>query len=206
MSSLTQRYIYILNCDGYEPSLESEETIILAEELQDNVEAITNIRRDHISTAKKMGEDAVVNRLYIHLRQTYISFDEPDYRLTNFLRHIEFVFGPEYTEEDSLFAEGCVRKSHLAKLFRRNGIIVTHGKDHPRAYKVVNWSYWRYASLMLPCVTWSFNGEFFQESKELKLEWSLGDDEKVSIRELGVYPLRFNEEIRSRLIERGINF
>jgi hypothetical protein len=121
------------------------------------------------------------------------------------LRTIELVFRQEYSEADELFSRGYVSRKHLPKLFRPSDTVVTKVDGHPRAYAVEHWPEWDGDALVVPCTTWSFDGRFYRETKHLLLNWEF-EDKEVQITELGIYPLHFDPQTETRLLERGSAF
>lgn len=201
------RHFFMLEAHSDEAQPQSEETVIVAGDLQDKVEELINIPSRSISTSSNAAETkAAVDRLYVHLRQHHTSAGEIDDQLKCLLSSVETVFTINYQEADGFFSRGIVTKRHLAKLFRSNEIIVTIREGHPRAYLLNGWPDWFGKVLSLPCVTWTFDGQFFQEVEQIDLEWTFGDEEEVSITDLAVYPLRFDRDTEVRLIERGRTF
>lgn len=198
------RHFFVLENHGDEAQPESEEIVIVARDLQDKMEELIKIPTRNISTSSDTGRTkAAIDRLYVHLRQHHTPAGEIDDRLECLLSVVEAVFANDYQEADGSFSRGAVTREHLAKLFRPNEIIVTSREGHPRAYLLNGWPDWFGKVLSLPCVTWSFDGQFYQESEQIDLEWTFGDEEEVPITDLAVHPLRFDRNTEARLIKRG---
>lgn len=207
MNENIARHFFVLEAHGDEARPESEEIAIVDGDLQGKVEELIKIPTRSISTSSDTGETkAAIDRLYVHLRQHHTPAGEIDDQLECLLSVVETVFANEHQEADGSFSRGVVTKGHLAKLFRPNEIIVTIRDGHPRAYLLNGWPGWLGKVLSLPCVTWSFDGQFFQEVEQIDLEWTFGDEEEVSITDLAVHPLRFDRNTEARLIKRGERF
>ncbi|KAL4786979.1 P-loop containing nucleoside triphosphate hydrolase protein [Aspergillus varians] len=208
MNHNIRRHFYILRSDGDQAIPESEEIGIVDENLQEKVHKLIKMPTGRISTTDRSQTiDAVVDRLYIVLRQSCATpTHNSDHRLVNLLRNMGIVFEQEYGKADSLFSRGCVTKSHLAKLFWPNQLIVTDCEGYPRACLVKDWPAWRGCSLILPCRMWSFDGQFFEEQEEVALEWTFGEKGEVPITKLSAYPIRFDEGMQERLLKRGATF
>ncbi|KAL4945912.1 hypothetical protein BDV06DRAFT_235834 [Aspergillus oleicola] len=207
MNATIRRYFYVLNHHGPEPGPEFEEIAIIAKSLREKVKEITEIRTERISTTKRTKKmDTVVDRLYTHLRRSRTALDQPDLRMTNLLQTMGLVFRQEYSQADDLFSRGCVSQNHLSKLFWPNEVIVTIREGHPRAYVLQGWPAWEGESIILSCVTWSFDGRFYQETEEIVLDWTFGGEDNIPITKLSAYPLRFDEGMKERLISRGRTF
>ncbi|KAL4878190.1 P-loop containing nucleoside triphosphate hydrolase protein [Aspergillus karnatakaensis] len=182
------RYFHVLRSRGPEAQPVSEEIIFEDEELQEEIRSITDIETDRITTINRGDlHNAVIDRLYTQLRRGRETFDTEDPRLPTLLRIVDLAFQQEFLAADSLISRGCVTRRHLPKLFRPGEVVRGSG------------------SLVLPCSTVSFDGQFYREAKAIILNWEYGDHE-VDITELGAYPLDFNLEMRARLLRRGSIF
>ncbi|CAG8416467.1 unnamed protein product [Penicillium salamii] len=206
MSPEMLRFFYILDEDGHEADHESEDIIILCKDLQQEIGKVINTQPKRISTTDgSVQRETVVNRLYSHLRRGDSLDARSDSQMARFFAIMEAVFKNDYGVADGLFSNGYVSGNHLAKLFRPNETIVTNHGGHPRAYTLDSWPEWRSDSLILPCATWSFDGQFYRETEEIEIAWPLEDGE-MPIATLSAYPLRFDEKMEQRLINRGGTF
>ncbi|KAL5334414.1 P-loop containing nucleoside triphosphate hydrolase protein [Aspergillus crustosus] len=197
MNDTIKRHFSILPWDGDEAVPASEEIVITSRSLQDEVADIIKIHTDRISrTNSSTQSKQAVYRLYVHLRQSLPATNHPTSDLAHLLRYVETAFGHNYDEADDMLSRGYVSKDQLEKLFWPNEIVVTRR----------DWSYLHGNSLVLPCIHWSFDGRFFQEHELVELDWTFGDEAEVPITGLTVYPLRFDEICRRRLLERGAEF
>ncbi|KAL3443418.1 P-loop containing nucleoside triphosphate hydrolase protein [Aspergillus insuetus] len=205
-SALISRYFHVLNSEGPDAEPEFEEIKILASDLQEEIRLRTEILSSRISTGNRSDHnDLVVDRLYTCLRRDIEPPEPVSPRLDLLLRTIEEAFRQEYSEADSFFSREYLSQKHLPKLFRPNDIIVRSTDGHPRAYVIERWPEWDGDSLLLPCTTWSFDGRFYKESKELYLTWD-SESKEVPITELSLYPLRFDSQTEARLLARGSAF
>jgi hypothetical protein len=204
---ILMHYFSILNADGDEAIPKYEEIIIVDDLIKDAVLEAIDIPCERISTAARAQEtSAVVSRLYIYLRNPDVQADEPEKGLEDLLKYMEMAFEEEYQEADDLFARSCVTRKHLAKLFWKNEVIVASRGGQPRAYSIQDWPYWEGNNFVFPCVTWSFDGQFFQEEEVVTLEYTFHAEEEVPIVDLPVYPLRVADDVKSRLLRRGSAF
>ncbi|KAH8702011.1 hypothetical protein BGW36DRAFT_109809 [Talaromyces proteolyticus] len=205
-----ERYFYRLNedCDSRTPQW--EELVIVSEDLQNEIKEVTGLFVERVLTQRQSTEmDAIVNGLYNYSRRIKRAGDEVNGRsrehIANFIRWVEIVFRNEYEEADDLFVAGRVAISHLPKLFGPDEIIVTTQGDQPQAYVVAEYPEQNDDTLEIPCYTWSFNGRFWRKHTNLVVKWPFSEDE-VSIYDLSTYPLRFDESMRQRLLDRGKTF
>ncbi|KAL3481494.1 P-loop containing nucleoside triphosphate hydrolase protein [Aspergillus californicus] len=207
MDRIIGRYFHVLKSPGPEALPVFEEILVEDEELQEKIRLITDTQTGRITTINRSEQDnAVVDRLYTHLRHDREFSDAESPRLTALLGTLSLVFQGEFLEADRLFSLECVSRRHLPKLFRPGEVIVSVNEVHPRAYVVDRWPEWHGSeSLVLPCTTLSFDGRFYREAKDIVLDWEFGDRE-VSITELGAYPLNFDFEMQARLLRRGSAF
>ncbi|KAL2870147.1 ATP-binding protein [Aspergillus lucknowensis] len=200
------RYFHVLKTDGHQPDPEFEEIDIVDGDLRRRIKEITGIEPGRLSTVDRSEQqDTLVNCLYTRLCRGDDPSDEGDPRVKGLLQTVDRVFREEHTEADSLFARGHVSERHLPKLFRPGDFIVSTTEGHPRAYMINDWPKLRSGSLVLPCFTWSFDGQFYRETKNILLGWEFGDRD-LPVTKLGVYPLSFDPGIRERLLRRGSVF
>ncbi|KAL4986817.1 P-loop containing nucleoside triphosphate hydrolase protein [Aspergillus falconensis] len=207
MNPMLMRHFSILYVDGNEAIPEHEEITIVDDMVRDAVEEAIDFPCERISTAARTQEiSAAVSRLYIHLRHPDVQADELEKGLEDLLKYMEMAFEKEYQEADDLFARSCVTRKHLAKLFWKDEVVVASRGGQPRAYSLKGWPYWDGDDFVFPCVTWSFDGQFFQEEEVVTLEYTFQAEEEVPINDLPVYPLRVADDVKSRLMRRGSAF
>ncbi|KAL4933484.1 ATP-binding protein [Aspergillus undulatus] len=210
MDPMLMRHFSILHADGDEATPEHEHITIVDDVIKAAVKEAVGIQCERISTAARTQEtSAAVSRLYIHLRQPDIyplETDESAKGLEDLLKYMKMAFKKEYQDADDVFARGCVTRKHLAKLFWKDEVIVASRGGQSRAYLLKGWPYWARDKFVFPCVTWSFDGQFFQEEEEVTLDYAFEAEEEVPISALPVYPLRVADDVKARLMKRGSAF
>jgi hypothetical protein len=166
MHPMLMRHFSFLPADGDEATPEREEITIVDDMIKNAVEEAIDIPCERISTAARTQEtSAAVSQLYIHLRQPDKLADGSATDLEDLLRYMDMAFVKEYQAADDLFAQGCVTRKHLAKLFWKDGLIVASRGGHPRAYLLEGWPRWEDDKFVLPCVTWSLMDNFSRRKR-----------------------------------------
>jgi hypothetical protein len=126
------------------------------------------------------------------------------------LKYVEETCGANHREADLLFAQGLVTKKHMSKLFGPNEIVITTDGGEPSAYVSESCPLTPDFddSLVLKCYHWTFDGAFHRENQEISVAWPVKEDRPIPIRDLAVYPLRFDktEAIKQHLRVRGHMF
>ncbi|KAL8741987.1 MAG: hypothetical protein Q9190_005468 [Brigantiaea leucoxantha] len=120
------------------------------------------------------------------------------------LDYTKTMFGSEFADADSLFANGLVTRAHVLHLFKPNELVISGTYGRPAAFVLQQWPE------MDPngCVTlrcWSFqpDGHGFARKSSFISVPPVGS-KPVNIQDLVAYPLRFaTPELREKIHTRG---
>ncbi|KAF5259426.1 hypothetical protein FOXYS1_9954 [Fusarium oxysporum] len=122
------------------------------------------------------------------------------------LEYLDKEFSPDYQEAEKLFlGDGLVSRKHFHKLFGPREIIVTVEEGNHIAmvskYPPLPGS----NPIRLECEMWKFNGRFAKFKRIVTIPWPkhAAEVDKVPIKSLGIFPLRFDQQLESRLRKRG---
>ncbi|RKK88613.1 hypothetical protein BFJ68_g14221 [Fusarium oxysporum] len=122
------------------------------------------------------------------------------------LEYLDKEFSPDYQEAEKLFlGDGLVSRKHFHKLFGPREIIVTVEEGNHIAmvskYPPLPGS----NPIRLECEMWKFNGRFAKFKRTVTIPWPkhAAEVDKVPIKSLGIFPLRFDQQLESRLRKRG---
>ncbi|EWZ93947.1 hypothetical protein NW765_014303 [Fusarium oxysporum] len=122
------------------------------------------------------------------------------------LEYLDKEFSPDYQEAEKLFlGDGLVSRKHFHKLFGPREIIVTVEEGNHIAmvskYPPLPGS----NPIRLECEMWKFNGRFAKFKRIVTICWPkhAAEVDKVPIKSLGIFPLRFDQQLEYRLRKRG---
>lgn len=122
------------------------------------------------------------------------------------LEYLDKEFSPDYQEAEKLFlGDGLVSRKHFHKLFGPREIIVTVEEGNHIAmvskYPPLPGS----NPIRLECEMWKFNGRFAKFKRIVTIPWPkhAAEVDKVPIKSLGIFPLRYDQQLESRLRKRG---
>ncbi|KAH7191169.1 hypothetical protein DER44DRAFT_677921 [Fusarium oxysporum] len=122
------------------------------------------------------------------------------------LEYLDKEFGPHYQEAEKLFlGDGLVSRKHFHKLFGPREVMVTVEEgDHiamVSKYPPLPGS----NPIRLECEMWKFNGRFAKYKKTVTIPWPkhAAEVDKVPIKSLGIFPVRFDQQLEYRLRKRG---
>ncbi|SCO82573.1 uncharacterized protein FRV6_06786 [Fusarium oxysporum] len=122
------------------------------------------------------------------------------------LEYLDKEFSLDYQEAEKLFlGDGLVSRKHFHKLFGPREIIVTVEEGNHIAmvskYPPLPGS----NPIRLECEMWKFNGRFAKFKRIVTISWPkhAAEVDKVPIKSLGIFPLRFDQQLEYRLRKRG---
>ncbi|KAF5677448.1 hypothetical protein FCIRC_6720 [Fusarium circinatum] len=207
-----------LPSDAYDAVAEGEYMEIVSNDLNTAIEAVkeAETQKDSMDESLLLGWKREHNMVapYLHFYHTrnllrdYIpSLPERQSKELNLLlEYLDTEFSLEYQEAESLFlGDGLVSKKHFHKLFGPSEIIVTVEEGHHIAmlskYPPLPGS----SPIRLECEMWKFDGRFAKAKRIVTIPWPkhAGEVDKVPIKSLSIFPLRFDQQIEHRLRKRG---
>ncbi|KAF5587104.1 uncharacterized protein FSUBG_11903 [Fusarium subglutinans] len=207
-----------LPSDAYDAVAEGEYMEIVSNDLNTAIEAVkeADTQKDSMDESLLLGWKREHNMVapYLHFYHTrnllrdYIpSLPERQSKELNLLlEYLDTEFSLEYKEAENLFlGDGLVSKRHFHKLFGPSEIIVTIEDGHHVAmlskYPPIPGS----SPIRLECEMWKFDGRFAKTKRIITIPWPkhAAEVDKVPIKSLGIFPLRFDQQIEHRLRKRG---
>lgn len=114
----------------------------------------------------------------------------------------------DWDEAHELFSRGMVNAKHCSKLFRPGEIVVRRAKnedDPVQAFKIKKFPWSDDDDKTADIFHWSFNGVFRKVCRGLTLS-SMEEKGEKDIKALDIYPIRYAQEIRPKLLARGNKF
>ncbi|OAP55323.1 hypothetical protein AYL99_10296 [Fonsecaea erecta] len=126
------------------------------------------------------------------------------YLVNSLLSKVEHFCEAQYGEADRLFAAGLVNRRHFDKLFNNGEMIATYQQGQPVAYRLNDVKGTKEVAV-LQCSSWTFDGTFRRKSHDLIVR-TPSSKTGVPITTLEAFPLRFDEELKTKLRARGRTF
>ncbi|EWG42589.1 hypothetical protein FVEG_04353 [Fusarium verticillioides 7600] len=197
---------------------EAEYIEIVSKDLNDGIEAVkeADTLQDTVDESLLLGWQREHNLVapYLHfyhtrhlLRDNVPQLPERQSQDINLLlKYLDKEFSPDYQEAEKLFfREGLVSRKHFHKLFGPREILVTVEEGNHVAmvskYPPLPGS----NPIRLECEMWKFDGRFAKFRRIITIPWPkhAADADKVPIKSLGIFPLRFDQQLEHRLRTRG---
>ncbi|KAH7193903.1 uncharacterized protein B0J16DRAFT_336226 [Fusarium flagelliforme] len=208
---------YLLPIDGFDAVEEREYMEIVSTHFNDAIEAVkeADTRHGSLDESLLLGWRREHNMVapYLHLYHTRKLLRDhvpqlPERQSQNIsllLDYLDETFGSDYQEAEKLFDDGLVSRKHFHKLFGPREIMVTVEEGHHIG--MVS----RYPPLAgsnpirLECEIWKFNGRFTMHKKTVIIPWPkhAAELDKVPIKSLDIFPLKFDQGLEDRLRKRG---
>ncbi|KAF5974375.1 P-loop containing protein [Fusarium coicis] len=197
---------------------EGEYMEIVSKDLNDGIEAVkeADTLQDTVDEPLLLGWQREHNLVapYLHfyhtrnlLRDNVSQLPERQSQDINLLlKYLDKELSPDYQEAENLFfTEGLVSRKHFHKLFGPREILVTVEEGNHVAmvskYPPLPGS----NPIRLECEMWKFDGRFAKSRRIITILWPkhAADADKVPIKSLGIFPLRFDQQLEHRLRTRG---
>ncbi|PNP61482.1 hypothetical protein FNYG_13769 [Fusarium nygamai] len=207
-----------LSSDADGAVAEGEYMEIVSNDLNNAIEAVKEVdtQRDSVDESLLLGWQREHNMVapYLHfyhtrnlLRDHVPQLPERQSQDINLLlKYLDKEFSPDYQEAENLFlSEGLVSRKHFHKLFGPREILVTVEEGNHVAmvskYPPLPGS----NPIRLECEMWKFDGRFAKFKRIITIPWPkhAAEVDKVPIKSLGIFPLRFDEQVEHRLRKRG---
>ncbi|KAF4415908.1 P-loop containing nucleoside triphosphate hydrolase [Fusarium acutatum] len=207
-----------LSNDADGAAAEGEYMEIMSKDLNNAIEAVkeADTQQNSIDESLLLGWNREHNMVapYLHfyhtrnlLRDHVPQLPERQSQHINLLLdYLDKEFSPEYQQaERLLLRDGLVSKKHFHKLFGPREIIFTVEEGNHIAmvskYPPLPGS----NPIRLECEMWKFNGRFAKSKRIVTMPWPqhAAEMDKVPIKSLGIFPLRFDEQVEHRLRRRG---
>jgi uncharacterized protein DUF7025/ATPase family protein associated with various cellular activities (AAA) len=207
-------YFFVLCQDGEEATVESESINITSNELREAANVMASLCPESMGDWSNLSQlNAPYSKVYhsrdilaqyITSENTIIASHLKD-QLKALFDYVSREYGQSWLNAEALFQKGLVSRAHLSKLFGPNEIVVTISNRQPMAYRCETAQPTSKQSLTLKCLSWGFDGHFFQEKRQFPLSWISGEEE-IPITELQTFPLKYDPSLKGRLFTRGKQF
>ncbi|RKL39439.1 hypothetical protein BFJ72_g6913 [Fusarium proliferatum] len=209
---------FLLPTDADDAVAEGESMEVVSTHLKNAIEAVkvAGTKKSPVDESLLLGwgrESSMVSP-YLHFYHTrnllrdYIPYlpERQSKELILLLGYLDKEYSTDYQEAENLFlGDGLVNRKHFHKLFGPREIIVTVEEGHHVAmvskYPPLPGS----NPIRLECEMWKFNGRFAKVKKIVTIPWPkhAAEVDKVPIKSLGIFPLRFDHQVEHRLRKRG---
>ncbi|KAF5624296.1 P-loop containing protein [Fusarium sp. NRRL 25303] len=209
---------FLLPTDADDAVAEGESMEVVSTHLKNAIEAVkvAGTKKSPVDESLLLGwgRESSMVAPYLHFYHTrnllrdYIPYlpERQSKELILLLGYLDKEYSTDYQEAENLFlGDGLVNRKHFHKLFGPREIIVTVEEGHHVAmvskYPPLPGS----NPIRLECEMWKFNGRFAKVKRIVTIPWPkhAAEVDKVSIKSLGIFPLRFDHQVEHRLRKRG---
>lgn len=113
----------------------------------------------------------------------------------------------DFDAADELFGRGYVSRKHFGKVFKVDDIVLQKTAAGVRAFQIESIEEDDDNDIELACMTWDFDGRFYETRQSITVQRPLDDDEEYPLHDLKVWPLRLDRpEVAESLRQRGHMF
>ncbi|CZR39228.1 uncharacterized protein FPRO_05580 [Fusarium proliferatum ET1] len=209
---------FLLPTDADDAVAEGESMEVVSTHLKNAIEAVkvAGTKKSPVDESLLLGwgRESSMMAPYLHFYHTrnllrdYIPYlpERQSKDLILLLEYLDKEYSTDYQEAENLFlGDGLVNRKHFHKLFGPREIIVTVEEGHHVAmvskYPPLPGS----NPIRLECEMWKFNGRFAKVKRIVTIPWPkhAAEVDKVPIKSLSIFPLRFDHQVEQRLRKRG---